>query len=151
MERRSGRYFPPSYYGESRDQVYDHCCSKRGICFRSCWRSVSVAQHLGGTRQLASCCFPWRCFCYEPSVCSETGKRLRFRCRRGKVIMAKKLVTVSFEFDTNNYDEFEGLEDDDTTVIAIDLVNDMLNGESDLPDEMVITVDGVSTPYHYNP
>jgi hypothetical protein len=62
--------------------------------------------------------------------------------------MAKKLVTVSFEFDTNNYDEFEGLEDDDTTVIAIDLVNDMLNGESDLPDEMVITVDGVSTPYH---
>jgi hypothetical protein len=62
--------------------------------------------------------------------------------------MAKKLVTVSFEFDTNNYDEFEGLEDDDTTVIAIDLVNDMLNGESDLPDEMTITVDGVSTPYH---
>ena len=60
--------------------------------------------------------------------------------------MAKRTVVITLDVDTDNYDEFEGMDVNANMVIT--LVRDMLNGEADLPEEGVtIACAGVSEPF----
>lgn len=64
----------------------------------------------------------------EPPI----SEQLRYRNRQRRKTM-KKVVTITIEFDTDEYHECGNGDDD-----AIDLAIDMLAGNADLPDENIM-------------